>query len=538
MTTYTVAHAFLGVSYACAISEDGDPPEIQRLKSEDAKEAFLMEQLAEGDTLLLENGGPNGKLALIASMRGVHVHLIPTFRVGNKEATRLAVDGQAWLVEDEPAIGNETSETLTSRKLRALALVANWITNRQLFTEQREADQTALLIQHDYRSYRMMQKILLANYLRLLSVYNDRYLLEAARTQGKEEGVKPIKRGMVSAAAAMKAIEALLVDIPEDERAAFGAKLGLDAISTKQAVPRKVVADMLKKIVNELLESSVFSPFMREMAATKKAIEKRLKSLDVYRQVLEPIPGCGPLIAARILAAIVDIRRFEGLANLKAYAGYHHFDDGSRARRRAGKVSNWNTELKQAVFLWTEQTLKMSSSPWRHRLDQRRGYELWKILEARQLQAMDQDLDIEILPAAFQARSVASVNDVTVEDLAILSAHVDVLRKQAGIKSVTSDEEEEDADAEPVAKDPKLAKLVRGVKMQALQKAKRWLGQQLLKHIFKSWRTCLGLSEFPEKPRKTGSEPTTWPATESTKAKTGSNGSNGKSIVPVKWCDI
>lgn len=63
------------------------------------------------------------------------------------------------------------------------------------------------------------------------------------------------------------------------------------------------------------------------------------------------------------------------------------------------------------------------------------------------------------------------------------------------------------AHAEPVtAKDPKLAKLVRGLKQQALDRALRWLGQQFLKHIFAEWRKAVGLSAAPETPAKTAAE--------------------------------
>ena len=76
------------------------------------------------------------------------------------------------------------------------------------------------------------------------------------------------------------------------------------------------------------------------------------------------------------------------------------------------------------------------------------------------------------------------------------------VQKSAGIR--TGGDEEDDLEAEPdstpdpTAKDPKLAKLLRGLKLQGLQKAIRWLGQQFLKHIFKEWRKAVGLPEQPE----------------------------------------
>jgi hypothetical protein len=316
------------------------------------------------------------------------------------------------------------------------------------------------------------------------------------------ESTGAIMGDKVSTKAAMSAINAMLISVPEAERDAFLAKMGVDKYAGKSAIPRKAVVDMLRKIIDALMESDTTSPFLAKMKSEKKEIEKLLKKDTVYQLVFDPIPGCGPLISARIMSAIVDIRGFRSFPKLKAFAGYHHFADGTRARRVAGKVSNWNPELKQATYLWTQQTLKMPNSPWRTKLDLRRAYELYKILKDRQLKAYDLDIDTEILPEAYASRTILSVNDMTPADLAVLNAHVDVLRKSAGIR--TGGDEEDDLEAEPdstpdpTAKDPKLAKLLRGLKLQGLQKAIRWLGQQFLKHIFKEWRKAVGLPEQPE----------------------------------------
>ncbi|OGL73090.1 hypothetical protein A3E39_04310 [Candidatus Uhrbacteria bacterium RIFCSPHIGHO2_12_FULL_60_25] len=500
---YAISHALLGTSFVATLSDDhAVKPEVTRLRDDAAKEEFLLVTLKPGDTLFTDLGGATDKVALVATVRGAEVHRIPTFRLGNKASYAKDAEAKGWSVDDESAHGNETSDELTVRKARAVATAIAAVERTGDFVLQRDEDQTLLLVKQEYRSFRMMQKVLLANTQRLLSTYNDRYLLELAREVKPEDAVGMLSGSKVSTRAAKKAIEALLVDIPEHERGAFMQKLGLDKLEAKKMIPRKTVKDMFGKIIEALLEAGPMSPFMTAMKETEKSIQKRLKGHAVFRTVFEPIPGCGPRIAARILAAIVDIRRFESVPALKAFAGYHHFEDGSRARRRAGKVSNWNTELKQAVFLWTEQTLKMPASPWREKLDRRRAYELYKILMDRQAKAAADDLSYEILPAAFVPRTILCVNDVTVADLTLLNAHVDALRKAAGIKPQKTDEESEDGEAEEsdvaiAAKDPKLARLVRGVKMQGLQKAKRWLGQQILKHIFKSWRATLGLSEFP-----------------------------------------
>lgn len=47
-----------------------------------------------------------------------------------------------------------------------------------------------------------------------------------------------------------------------------------------------------------------------EEAECKKALAKALSQIDVYTEVLSPVTGVGTKIAARIIAAVVDIRRF------------------------------------------------------------------------------------------------------------------------------------------------------------------------------------------------------------------------------------
>ena len=499
MSDYSIVHAFLGVSYVAkgdASSESPAMPEILRLKKDDAKEAFLL-NLSPEDRFFIEMGGAGDKVTLIAMYRGAEVRRIPSFKLGDKDAVKGVLEARGWLMPDEPSIGSETSDHLTARRNRAVALFARAASCPGDFALIGEANQPILLIKQRMRSYRAYQRTLLATYQRLLATFKDQYLLEGVKS-GEATGT--VMGDKVTTEAAMRAINAMLVSIPENERGAFLAKMGVDKLVGKSAIPRKAVVDMLQKIIDALMESDILSPFLASMKSEKKEIEKLLKNDPVYQLVFDPIPGCGPLISGRIMAAIVDIRGFRTRPQLTAFAGYHHFADGSRARRVAGRVSNWNPEFKQAVYLWTEQTLKLPSSPWRARLDLRRAYELYKILKDRQLKAFEQDLDVEILPQAFEARVIRSVNDMTVADLAILLAHVDVLRKKAGVR--TGDDEEDDLEADstpdPTAKDPKLAKLLRGLKAQAMQKAKRWLGQQLLKHIFQEWRKAIGLPERPE----------------------------------------
>jgi len=508
---YSVSHAVVGVTYVAVHQENSrDCPTVLRLASPEAKERFLLETLQEGDELYCENGAAADKVALIGMARGATVYRVPTFRVGSG---RVKQDGDIadtplakwlakmnWPIVEERSQGNESAHELTVRRMRAVAISAMSVSAIREFLEIGDPEMRLLEVQRLYRQYRASQKVLLATYLRLLANYNDRYLLVMARNQ--EYGAVTGKK--VSSEAVRQVVNALLMGIPEKEREAFVARLGLDKLFAQALIPRNDVRKMFKAIIDAMMEDTVMSPFLVSMNDAVKEIKNRLKADKIHETVFAPLPGCGPLIAARMMASIVDIRRFRSAAALKAYAGYHHFEDGSRARRMKGRPSNWQEELKQAVYLWTQQTIKLRESPWRAKLDLRRAYELYKLLLQRQEQAMEMGLDEEIMPEWLWDRKINSAYDMQPADLEKLAAHVDALRTKAGVKPVKagddelSEEELSELEANKAA-NPGLAKLTRGLKKLALDKAVRWLGQQLLKYIFKAWMGALALPEIEKK---------------------------------------
>jgi len=511
MTRYAISHATIGISYV-AVSQ-ADPtkqPEVLKLASNEAKEKFLVKQLQPGDDLYCENGGASDRIALIGLARGCKVYRVPTFRIGTGKVTQdgeitdtpLAkrVKAMGWKVVEEPSAGKETSHDLTVRRTRAVAINAMSLQCLHEFLVVGDPEKRALELKRLYRSYRASQKVLLTNYQRLLANYADRALLVlvAEGTEGSVTGDR------ISSEKVREAMNELLVDIPEKEREQFVARMGLEKFFAKSMIPRKDVRKLFKAIIDEMMNGTVMSPFLQSMKGLVKDMKTVLASDKIHEHVFAPLPGCGPLIAARMMAAIVDIRRFRSAAALKAYAGYHHFEDGSRARRKAGQASNWEQELKQAVYLWTQQTIKLKDSPWRAKLDRRRAYELYKLLLERQEQADDMNYKEQILPREYFERKIDNTYDMELADLEKLATHVDALRKKAGVKSIKDadeelSEEELAAMADARAKHPELAKLTRGLKKSALDKSYRWLGQQLLKHIFKAWTHALTLPEIPAK---------------------------------------
>ena len=96
--------------------------------------------------------------------------------------------------------------------------------------------------------------------------------------------------------------------------------------------------------------------------------------MDVYTQLLEPIEGIGPRIAARLLVAIGDIKRFadsnrkdggttRGSSKLVSYFGVDP-RDGKFRRRRSGELANWHNAGRQALFLFADQANRRPKTHW------------------------------------------------------------------------------------------------------------------------------------------------------------------------------
>lgn len=121
----------------------------------------------------------------------------------------------------------------------------------------------------------------------------------------------------------------------------------------------------------------IIRALLEEETARNREIERILCSLKVYEKLLEPIKGVGPMIAARLVVSIGDIRRFETDAKLKAFLGVHVMQGGSFGdresgkqfvRRRQGEVANWHPEGRQALYLLADQFNRNPESEWGKKL--------------------------------------------------------------------------------------------------------------------------------------------------------------------------
>ncbi len=97
-----------------------------------------------------------------------------------------------------------------------------------------------------------------------------------------------------------------------------------------------------------------------EQAKRLKDLTKLVESLDVYKNLFEGIPGLGPRIAARLIYAVVDIRRFPKASKFVAYNGLHVKlkdkkgnplpPDKQFPKRRSGETANWDEENGRQAF--------------------------------------------------------------------------------------------------------------------------------------------------------------------------------------------
>lgn len=117
----------------------------------------------------------------------------------------------------------------------------------------------------------------------------------------------------------------------------------------------------------------------------EKDLIRALEDSDVYRLAFEPIEGIGPMIAARLIGAIGDIRLFATSPKLKAFCGAHlrpklvkdektgkmiplRDSNGKIVfefpRRKHGAIANWQPDCRQALFLFGDQCNRRPDSYW------------------------------------------------------------------------------------------------------------------------------------------------------------------------------
>jgi len=465
--------------------------------------------------VLMELGGASDRLAIACQAYGAIVFRYRTFDL-NPADVNAVVERFGWTLKDEKPRGTESGTDLSARKRRAYALLGLGATRVDNFVPVTDRDLSVLCISAAFRSFKRLQRRQIGTIQSLLAAYRDRALVELAFQ--RQTDAKAAHQSIYKTVVDELARDLLGGELSERGREDFVAAIG--AKFPTGEIPLNASEEDIELIVEAIIESDTFeATVLDRLKALHKELERMIKGDKgatrgkakrepvpahfLWEHVFGPIDGVGVLIAAPLITEIGDIRNYESFAALKAAAGYHHFEDGSRSRRVAGKVSNWKPKLKQAVYQWGQQVVKMPGSDWRNRLDQRKAYELWKILYDKQMECEREGLHYMILDVTWMELNPKSVNDMNLADFAELSAIVDDLRQQAGVTIVADEEVAEDEDV-AVVKDAVLGKLMAGVKGKAHNKALRWLGQQFLKLIYIEWRKALGIHDLGSTARATG----------------------------------
>lgn len=150
--------------------------------------------------------------------------------------------------------------------------------------------------------------------------------------------------------------------------------VGLIFCSEEGKYPEGTIEAIYEK---EKDNDKVLQGFVAEEKRRDREMAKVLEGLPVYTSIFQPIAGVGPAIAARLIVAIRDIRRFSSEAKLKAYLGAHVMNGGKYGerpkdkqfvRRRSGEVANWQADGRQALYLLVDQFNRRPDSEWGKKL--------------------------------------------------------------------------------------------------------------------------------------------------------------------------
>jgi len=92
----------------------------------------------------------------------------------------------------------------------------------------------------------------------------------------------------------------------------------------------------------------IFQTLVQEEKRLMAELTRAVKCTEVYRRIFEPVTGVGPSIAARLISAIIDVRRFEHRDQLRSFCGVQPKNNVMQ-RRRTGSVAKWPNEARSAI---------------------------------------------------------------------------------------------------------------------------------------------------------------------------------------------
>ncbi len=125
----------------------------------------------------------------------------------------------------------------------------------------------------------------------------------------------------------------------------------------------ETIACRLPVDAQELLKSVTVVGLRKHADSLERAMLKELKKLPIWFEFLASVRGCGPVVAAYLIA-MVDFRRCEKPSALKRFCGFGvtHEADGTshRDRKTKGQKLNYCAELKTRLWQMFSLGIRMS----------------------------------------------------------------------------------------------------------------------------------------------------------------------------------
>ena len=114
----------------------------------------------------------------------------------------------------------------------------------------------------------------------------------------------------------------------------------------------------------EKATDAILKGLVKEEKRRDAELKFAVHRLYVWREIFVGIEGVGETIAAGVIVAVGDIRRFKTDVKLKKFLGVHVQSDGRFPRKRVGTVANWHPRGRQALYLLAGQFIYRPDSVW------------------------------------------------------------------------------------------------------------------------------------------------------------------------------
>lgn len=177
---------------------------------------------------------------------------------------------------------------------------------------------------------------------------------------------KPRDRSLISLREKWDAREAVMKDRIACEQRIWQRLRGIIFCNEEGDYPEE--DDFEKIFEQEKAKDKSYQTILAEEKEREKELVKAVEENIVYQKIFQPIVGCGPMISSRIIAKIIDIRRFPTDAKFAAYCGVHVLPDGRFPRRRNNETSNWENTIRTALYLLGDQFNRRPESEWGQKL--------------------------------------------------------------------------------------------------------------------------------------------------------------------------